>query len=183
MKGSDGGFLCIRIDALSRQGTLSRIEGLWREYSNRQPFEYTFFADAFNANYEPEFKTGRILIYFSALAIFIACLGLIGLITYLITIRTREVGIRKTFGATSKIIVTLLSREVLGLILISSLVAYPVAYFATRTWLSSFAEKVNINPVIYLISSVIGLGIGLLSITYQSLKAAAMNPSDALRYK
>ena len=108
---------------------------------------------------------------------------MIGLITYMTTIRTREVGIRKTFGATQGIVVTLLSREVIVLILISSLVAYPVAYFGIKIWLESFAEKIKVSPVLYIIASIIGLAIGWLSIIYQALKAAAYNPAKSLRYK
>jgi putative ABC transport system permease protein len=99
------------------------------------------------------------------------------------TIRTREVGIRKTFGASRRIIVTLLSREVVVLILISSLVAYPVAYFGIKIWLQSFAEKISVSPITYIVASIIGLAIGWLSIIYQALKAAAYNPAESLRYK
>ena len=99
------------------------------------------------------------------------------------TVRTREVGIRKTFGATKRIIVTLLSREVLVLILISSLVAYPIAYFGIRFWLNSFAEKITVGPAIYIVASIIGLTIGWFSIIYQALKEAAYNPAESLRYK
>ena len=99
------------------------------------------------------------------------------------TIRTREVGIRKSFGATRVIIVTLLSREVIGLILISSLVAYPIAFFGIKAWLEGFAEKISIGPFIYLVASLIGLAIGLLAIIYQAVKAAAYNPAESLRYK
>jgi len=99
------------------------------------------------------------------------------------TIRTREVGIRKTYGATRGLIVTLLSREVMVLILISSLVAYPIAFFGIKIWLESFAVKINVSPLIYLVSSVIGLAIGWLSISYQSFKAAGHNPAESLRYK
>jgi putative ABC transport system permease protein len=183
MKGNNEGYLCIRLTGKNIQGTIKSIERDWKDYSNRQPFQYSFFADEFNRNYNTEFKTGRIFILFSVLAILIACLGLIGLITYMTTIRTREVGIRKTFGATRSIIVTLLSSEVVVLMLISSVVAYPVAYFGIKFWLQSFAEKISVSPVIYLISSIIGLAIGWLSIIYQALKAAAYNPAESLRYK
>jgi len=98
------------------------------------------------------------------------------------TIRTREVGIRKTFGASGATIVTLLSKEVIILILISSVLAYPIAWFGTKMWLESFAEKIGVNPFIYVIASLLGLAIGWLSIIYQALKAAGYNPSEALRY-
>jgi putative ABC transport system permease protein len=183
MKGNYEGYLCVRLNGKNIQSAIKSIENIWKDFSNRQPFQYSFFADDFNKNYEAELKIGRIFILFSVLAIFIACLGLIGLITYMTTLRTREVGIRKTFGATKRIIVTLLSREVLVLILISSLVAYPIAYFGIRFWLNSFAEKITVGPAIYIVASIIGLTIGWLSIIYQALKAAAYNPAESLRYK
>jgi len=183
MKGNYEGYLCVRLNGKNIQSAIKSIENIWKDFSNRQPFQYSFFADDFNKNYEAELKTGRIFILFSVLAIFIACLGLIGLITYMTTVRTREVGIRKTFGATKRIIVTLLSHEVLILILISSLVAYPIAYFGIRFWLNSFAEKITVGPAIYIVASIIGLTIGWLSIIYQALKAAAYNPAESLRYK
>ena len=183
MKGNYEGYLCVRLNGKNIQSAIKSIENIWKDFSNRQPFQYSFFAADFNKNYEAELKIGRIFILFSVLAIFIACLGLIGLITYMTTLRTREVGIRKTFGATKRIIVTLLSREVLVLILISSLVAYPIAYFGIRFWLNSFAEKITVGPAIYIVASIIGLTIGWLSIIYQALKAAAYNPAESLRYK
>ena len=183
MRGNYEGYLCIRLNGKNIQGVIKSIESDWKDYSDRQPFQYSFFADEFNRNYETEFKTGRIFILFSVLAILIACLGLIGLITYMTTIRTREVGIRKTYGASKKIIVTLLSREVIVLILISSLVAYPIAYFGIKIWLEGFAEKISVGPVIYIVASIIGLAIGWLSIMYQALKAAGYNPAESLRYK
>lgn len=183
MPGNFEGYFCIRLKGSDIQGTIKSIEKIWGDYSKRQPFQYTFFADEFNRLYEAEFKAGRIFILFSVLAIFIACLGLIGLITYMTTIRTREVGIRKTFGATKSSIVTLLSGEVIVLILLSSLVAYPVAWFGIKIWLESFAEKIIVSPLIYIVASIIGLVIGWLSIIYHALKAAGYNPAEALRNK
>jgi putative ABC transport system permease protein len=183
MRGNYEGYLCIRLNGRNTQTTIKSIENIWNDYSNKQPFQFSFFADEFNKHYEAEFKTGRIFILFSILAIFIACLGLIGLITYMTTIRTREVGVRKAFGATRGIVVTLLSREVIILILISSLVAYPLAYFSIRIWLQSFAEKISVSPLIYISASFIGLAIGWLAILYQAVKAASYNPAESLRYK
>ena len=183
MRGNYEGYLCIRLNERNIQGTIKSIENIWKDYSNRQPFQYSFFADDFNKLYEAEFKAGRIFILFSILAIFIACLGLIGLITYMTAIRTKEVGIRKTYGATRSTIVMLLSKEVVVLILISSLVAYPVAYFGIKVWLEDFAEKISVSPRIYIFASILGLAIGWFSIIYQALKAAAYNPAKSLRYK
>jgi putative ABC transport system permease protein len=183
LPGNYPGYLCLRLKGNNIQGTIKAVENLWNDFSNKKPFQYTFFAEEFNKQYETEFKAGRIFILFSVLAIFIACLGLIGLITYMTTIRTREVGIRKTFGASKNIIVALLSKEVLGLIAISSLIAYPVAYFGIRMWLEEFSAKVSVSPFIYIFASIIGLAIGWVSISYQAIKAADSNPTHALRYK
>ncbi len=126
-------------------------------------------------------KTGKIFILFSVLAIFIACIGLIGLITYITNKRTREIGIRKTYGASINVILALLSREVVHLILISSLIAYPVAYFGLKYWLEGFASKVSVSPFIYIAATLITLAIGWLSIIYKTAMAASYNPASALR--
>jgi putative ABC transport system permease protein len=126
-------------------------------------------------------KTGRIFILFSVLAIFIACLGLLGLITYITTKRTREIGIRKTYGASIGTVLGILSREVVYLILIASLIAYPVAYFASGYWLEGFAQKAKLNPLIFVSATLAALLIGWLSISYQTVRAANYNPSRALR--
>jgi putative ABC transport system permease protein len=183
MSGNYPGYLCIRLNGNDLQGTIREVEKLWSDFSNRQPFQYSFFAEEFNGQYETEIKAGRIFILFSFLAIFIACLGLTGLITYMTTVRTREVGIRKSMGASVNTIVALLSGEIVILILVSSLVAYPVAYFGIKAWLAEFAEKVNVSPFIYIFASLTGLVIGWLSISYQAIKAANRNPAQALRSK
>lgn len=183
LPGNYGGYLCLRLNGTNSRETIKAVEKLWKEFSNNQPFQYSFFADEFNKNYATELKTGRIFILFSVLAIFIACLGLIGLITYMTTIRTREIGIRKSYGASKYIIVNLLSKEIVMLIFISSVIAYPIAYFGTKIWLEGFAEKASISPLIYLLASLTGLAIGWLSIFSQALRAANSNPTEALRYK
>jgi putative ABC transport system permease protein len=181
MSGNYPGYLCLRLNGKNVNETIRAVEILWSEFSNRQPFQYSFFDEEFNKSYETESKTGRIFIMISFLAIFIACLGLIGLITYNTTIRSREVGVRKAFGASIHSIVVLLSGEVIALIIISSLIAYPVVYFGTQAWLEGFVEKVKISPFIYIFASLAALVIGWLSIGYQALKAAKRNPLRALR--
>jgi len=183
MAGNYEGYLCIRLNGKDTEGTVRSVEKIWSGISTRQPFQYSFFADEFNRLYETEIKAGRIFIFFSVLAIFIACLGLIGLITYMTTIRTREVGIRKTFGATRNSVLYLLSREVIILIFISALVASPLAWLGIRAWLEGFAEKIKVNPLIYIVATIIALSIGWLSIITQALRAARQNPGEALRYK
>ena len=183
MSGNYAGYLCLRLNGRNVRETIRTIEEIWADYSGRKPFQYSFFEDEFNSLYETEIKAGKIFILFSILAIFIACLGLIGLITYMTNIRTREVGIRKTFGASRRAIVDLLSREVVMLILISSIIAFPVAWYGIKIWLGSFSDRISVSPMVYIIASSLGLAIGWLSIIYQALKAAGYNPSEALSYK
>jgi putative ABC transport system permease protein len=181
MSGNYPGYLCIRLNGTNKNETIKAIEALWNDFSNREPFQYSFFDEEFNSQYDTELRTGRIFILFSFLAIFIACLGLIGLVTYTTAIRSREVGVRKTFGASIRSIVVLLSGEIVKLIFISSLIAYPVVYFWIKAWLGGFAEKVNVSPLLYIFASLVTLIIGWLSICYQAIKEARRNPTESLR--
>ncbi|MCU0363151.1 MAG: ABC transporter permease, partial [Bacteroidales bacterium] len=183
MNGNFEGYLCIRLNGADTENTIRAIEKVWSSISVRQPFQYNFFGDQFNELYETEIKAGRIFVFFAVLAVMIACLGLIGLITYMTTVRTREVGIRKTYGATENSVVSLLSREVLVLIAVSSLLAYPVAWYGISVWLRGFAEKTTINPLIYIAATFIAVITGWLSISWQAIRAAGYNPAEALRYK
>ena len=134
-----------------------------------------------NNLYRSEIKTGKIFILFSVLAIFIACLGLIGLVTFMTGKRTREIGIRKTYGASVSIVLNLLLREVAYLILIASLIAYPIAFFGSKFWMEGFADRAHINPLVFILSTLIVIIIGILSISFQTVKAASNSPANALR--
>jgi putative ABC transport system permease protein len=181
--GQGGGdqYATVRLTGNNVNATIKAIEQKWQVFTSKQPFQYDFFADTWNNLYKTEMKTGRIFIVFSILAILIACLGLLGLITFITNKRTREIGIRKTYGASIYTVLSILSKEVVNLILISSLIAYPIAYFGSKYWLEGFASKVKVNPMIYILATLITLAIGWLSISYQTIKAANYNPSKALR--
>jgi putative ABC transport system permease protein len=183
VNGPGGGdqYATVRLSGKDIPGTIKAIEQTWQTFTTRQPFQYEFFTDSWNNLYSSEMLTGKIFILFSILAVFIACLGLLGLITYITNKRTREIGIRKTYGASIQVVLRLLSREAISLILISSAIAYPIAWFGSRYWLEGFASKVNINPLIYIFATLITLVIGWLAISYQTFKAASTNPADALR--
>jgi putative ABC transport system permease protein len=179
--GGGDKFATVRLSGNDVQGTIKAIEQTWQTFTTKQPFQYDFFTDSWNNLYKAEVKTGKIFILFSILAIFIACLGLIGLVTYITNKRTREIGIRKTYGASIQVVLNLLSKEVVYLILISSVIAYPVAWFGSKYWLEGFASKVSVNPVIYILATLLVLIIGWLSISYRTIKAAGTNPAEALR--
>lgn len=181
--GPGGGdqFAAIRLSGTNTPATIKAIEQLWQKFTPDMPFQYDFFTDRWAQLYSSESKTGKIFIIFSFLAIFIACLGLIGLVTYITNKRTREIGIRKTYGASMQVVLGLLSKEVIYLILISSLIAYPIAWYGSGYWLEGFATRVNVSPLIYLLATVVALSIGWLSTIYQTVKAANYNPANALR--
>ena len=181
--GNFGGdqFATIRLSGNNDQSVIKAIEQKWQSYTSRQPFQYDFFNDLWNDLYSAEMKTGRIFLVFSVLAIFIAILGLLGLVTFITNKRTREIGIRKTYGASIQTLISLLSREVVYLILVSSVLAYPIAWYGSKFWLEGFASKVNVNPAVYLLATIIALAIGWLSTFYQTLKAANYSPANALR--
>jgi putative ABC transport system permease protein len=181
--GPGGGdqYATVRLTGINVQATIKDIEDKWQVFTTQQPFQYDFFTDTWNNLYSSEMKTGKIFLIFSFLAIFIACLGLIGLITYITNKRTKEIGIRKTYGASGQVVLGLLSKEVVYLIAISSLLAYPVAYFGSRYWLEGFASRISVSPLVYIFATLITLVIGWLSISYQTIKAASYNPASALR--
>jgi putative ABC transport system permease protein len=171
----------VRLTGRDIPGTIKEIEQIWQQFTSDMPFQYDFFSDRWDNLYSSEMKTGKIFIIFSVLAIFIACLGLIGLVAYITNKRTREIGIRKTYGASTGIVVGLLSKEVIYLIAISSLLAYPLAFFGSRYWLEGFASRVSVSPFVYILATLIALAIGWISVSYQAIKAAGNNPASALR--
>jgi len=183
MPGNWEGYLIVRLDKNNIQEAIAYIEETWKNYTNGHPFQYYFFDKEFNNQYLAEQKTAKIFTVFSILAIFIACLGLIGLMTYTAAVRTKEIGIRKVHGASIFIIIRLLSREVLKLILVSTILAWPIAYVGLQRWLQSFADHINISPLTFVIATLIALIIGWLAIAYQSIKVALRNPVDALKYE
>jgi putative ABC transport system permease protein len=181
--GNVGGdqFTTIRLSGKDQQAAIRAIEQKWQSYTTRQPFQFDFFNDIWNDLYLAEMKTGKIFIVFSVLAVFIAILGLLGLVTFITNKRTKEIGIRKTYGASIETVLALLSREVVYLILISSAIAYPIALFGAKYWLKGFADKVNINPLVFILATTVALAAGWLSTFYQTLKAASYSPANALR--
>jgi len=179
--GGGDQYATIRLSGNSVPATLAAVEMKWKEFTPTQPFQYEFFTDTWDNLYTSEMKTGRIFILFSLLAIFIACIGLIGLVTFMTNKRTREIGIRKTYGASMPEVLNLLIKEIVILISISSLIAWPLAFYGSKYWLSSFAEKASVSPLIYIMSAVVVLVIGFLTVSYQTIKAANYSPANALR--
>ena len=177
-----GGCLFAKIGAGTNIPTLiERVKKIQGKYDAENPFEYYFMDDAFNALYKAEERLAKILTSFTVLAIVIACLGLFGLITFMAMQRTKEIGIRKTLGASVQNIVKLLSADFIVLVVLAVAIASPLAWYFMNKWLQDFAYRVNISWWIFLMSGVMAVGIALLTISAQSLKAATANPVKSLR--
>jgi len=146
-----------------------------------QPFAYSFMDDEFNNIYRTERRMGGISLSFSLLAIFIACLGLFGLTAYAAEQRTREIGIRKVLGASVTGIIRLLSKDFLRLVVISAVISFPLAWWAMHTWLQDFAYRITIGWEIFAVAAVIAVGIALLTVSFQAVRAALANPVKSLR--
>lgn len=164
-------------------GLIGFLEGKWQEYEPNSPLSYAFLDDRFGAVYEAERKLGQLFGAFAALAVLITCLGLFGMTALNVEQRTKEVGIRKVLGATVTSIVVLFSRDVLKLALIGFVVAVPIGVFAMQRWLGTFAYHAELGWWIFALTGGVAVGIVLLTVSYQTIRAALTNPVQSLRYE
>ena len=155
----------------------------WRRINPGHPFEYTFVDRSIASMYQSETKLSRLFSIFTAIAIYIACLGLFGLASFTAAQRTKEIGIRKILGASVGGIITLLSKEYVKWIALANIFAWPLAYYFMRRWLEGFAYHIDLNIIAFLISGLLALIIALLTVSVQTFKAASTNPVDSLRYE
>jgi len=178
-----GVLLSARVRPENLSKTLGYMEDQWNQFTNNQPFEYVFFDDQFDLIYKTEVQASKVITAFACLAIFIACLGLLGLASYTASQRTKEIGIRKVLGATVSEIVLLLNKDFIKWVLMANLIAWPLAYYAMNKWLQNFAYRIGLNIWMFMGSAALALIIALLTVSYQSIKAAHANPVDSLRYE
>ena len=146
-----------------------------------QPFNYTFMDADFDKIYTAEQRTGKLFITFAVFAILIGCLGLFGLVTYAAEQRIKEIGVRKVLGASVRGIVTMLSKDFARLILIASLIAFPIAWWAMHKWLQSFAYRITISWWVFIAAGISALVIALLTVSFRAIRAALANPVKSLR--
>ena len=182
-KGSQENFMYVKLDMNRFDQLISSIEAKWDALVPERPLEYSFLDDKVADLYEKDRKTAKILILFTVLSVSIGCLGLFGLAAFMAQKRTKEIGIRKVLGADVRRIVALLSREYLLVIVISNLIAWPLGYFIMNNWLDTFSYRINIAWYIFLLAGSITVLVALVTVSYQSLKAAFSNPIKALRYE
>ncbi|MCE7065629.1 ABC transporter permease [Dyadobacter sp. CY326] len=176
------GVLYARLDPKTDiQEKVALIGQIFKKYDKEKPFEYYFLDDAFNETFKTEIRMSKMFSVFTALAIFIACMGLFGLVTFTAETRTKEIGIRKVLGASVAAIVTLLSKDFVKLVLVAIVLAMPVAYYFMEKWLQDFTYKIQMPVWIFVVSGTLAIVIALVTISFQSIKAALMNPVESLK--
>jgi putative ABC transport system permease protein len=161
--------------------TLDNLKKTWDKIAPQRPFLYHFLDESFGEQYEADRHFGQLFTLFSLLAIGIACLGLFGLSTFMAQQRVKEIGIRKVLGSSVGGIVLLLSKDFMKLIFLAIVVAVPICWWAMNKWLEGFAYRITIGPIIFIIAGAIAMGIAILTISWQSFKAALANPVQSLR--
>jgi len=176
-------YLSIRLLPTNISETIGFIGKTWKEMIPHYPLDYFFLDASFEKMHVADKKLGEIFSAFSILAILVACMGLFGLAAYTAEQKTKEIGIRKALGASAFNIYLLLSRDFLKWVTVANILAWPVAYYAMHRWLQSFAFQASIGLEIFLLSAGMALVISLLTVSYQSIKAALTNPVDSLRYE
>ncbi len=178
-----GSNIAVRLTPGDPAQRLALLKRVFENNTTSQPFDFFFLDDAFNRLYQKEQRTGQLFGYFSLLAVFIACLGLLGLSSYTVDRRTKEIGIRKVLGASAPSIVRILTGEFVRLVLISNLIAWPVAFLAMRLWLQDFAYRIALGWQVFALSAAAALLIACVTIGSQTLKAAMTDPVITLRYE
>ena len=181
INGGNWGQFAVKLQGKNLAATIQKVGEAWKKQFPDYPFEYKFLDDEFDQSYRKEAQTSRVFALFAALAIFISCLGLLGLVTFAAEQRTKEIGVRKVLGASVSSIVTLLSKDFLKLVLIAIVIASPIAWYAMHVWLQDFAYKISIEWWVFALAGLLAVGIALLTVSFQSVKAALMNPVKSLR--
>jgi putative ABC transport system permease protein len=175
------GFLNVRLSTRGIDQSIRFLEEKWAKYTNDFPFVYFFLDKDFDTNYRSVIRTGKILSIFSLLSVFIACLGLFGLISFTSNQRVREIGIRKAVGATFYQIIFLLLKETVILLLIASVVAWIGAYAFSRAWLNDFYSRISVAPQYFISATVIVLVLAIIVVLYQCIATSVKNPGEALK--
>jgi putative ABC transport system permease protein len=171
----------IRVSRSNAAGAIRHIETVYRKFDAASPFEYQFLDENFARQYATEEHEGRLLLSFTLLAIFIACLGLFGLVTFAVEQRTKEIGIRKVLGASVPSIVSLVSKDLIRPVVLAILIATPIAWYVMHRWLEGFAYKVNMNIAAFAAAGLVALVVATVTVSLQAMRAASVPPVKSLR--
>jgi len=175
------GYLSIKTDAAQASKTINVVKAQWNKFFPGNTFEYFFLDDHFDEQYKADKRFGQVFSLFTSLAILVACLGLFGLASFTTLQRTKEIGIRKVLGASVTNILNLLYREFAFLLIIAFVIATPVAWFTTSKWLQSYAFRINVQWTYFVLPFIVIIAIALITVSFQSIKAAIANPVKSLR--
>jgi len=176
-------FIYFKLKPENIDVTIELIKKVTHQFAPDFPFRFAFLDDTYNRLYEVENRMEKIYQAFAFLAIVISCLGLLGLASYTIEQRTKEIGIRKVLGASIAGIIQLLTNEFIRWIIVANIIALPIAYFAMKAWLQNFAYRIDINFWIFLLAGSLALVIALLTVSLQAFRAATAKPVESLRYE
>ncbi|WP_394973794.1 ABC transporter permease [uncultured Croceitalea sp.] len=179
--GGSSGNMAIKLKAGDFPNTLAEVEAVWKRIVPEQPFAYNFMDDAFNITYKAEQNLGRIFIVFTILSILIACLGLFGLAAFNAEKRTKEIGVRKVLGASVGQISYRLTMDFLKLVAVAIVISLPVGWFAMNKWLQDFSYRVEVSWWVLALAGLLAIAIAVITVSYQSIKAAIVNPIKSLR--
>ena len=184
-KGDDQtwGYLTVKLEAQKYSETIANIENLWKEFTANNPLQYYFLDDDFENMYRQEKQNAQMAVIFSILALFIAALGLFGLTSYTVEQRTKEIGVRKAMGSSVAGIYIVISREVIVLVSLSALLAWPLIWYFAGKWLESFHYRIELGFPMLLAGLAVALLIALMTISYRIVRAARVNPAQSLKYE
>lgn len=176
-------YFSVRIRPEGVPETLKFLKNIWNEFSINQSFEYSFLDEDYDNLYKMEARLTKIFAYVVVLSIFIACLGLFGLASFIIERRTKEIGIRKILGASVPNLFLVLSKEFAKCVLVANIIAWPVSYYAMHMWLQGFAYRINMGIWTFILAAFLSIMIALITVSFKAFKAVTANPVEALRYE
>jgi putative ABC transport system permease protein len=177
------GYISIRLSAKASAKTIREIEKVWDEFTVNDSFQFFFMDQDFAQKYKEEKQSARLSLIFSIMAIIIACLGLFGLMSFTIEQRTKEIGIRKSMGASVTGIFYLITREIILLVFVSTLISWPLIYYVANNWLKNYYYRINLRPYDFLLGFLVALTIALATVVFHAIKLSKTNPVEALRYE
>jgi len=179
--GNNSAIMSVKLNTADLKNTLASITSIWKNFAPNQPFRYTFMDESFANMYADVQRMGQIFTSFAVLAIIIACLGLFALSAFMAEQRNKEIGIRKVLGASVTAITAMLSKDFVKLVIIAIVIATPVAWWGMYKWLQDFAYRITISWWMIAVAAIVAIVIALITISFQSIKAALMNPVKSLR--
>jgi putative ABC transport system permease protein len=171
----------IRYKAADTQQLIETLGTLWKKHFPGYDFNYFFLDQDFERQYQTEQKLVNVFGLFSVVTIVIAMIGLLGLVSFMVLSKTKEIGVRKVLGADILQITTLLSKEFIVLVVVANVIAIPLAWLTAARWLENYATRISVNPLVFIIAFIVLLLITLVTISFQTVKAASANPVDSLR--